>query len=582
MNRIIFVTTFLLSVTTLFAAENTTRNMASGSFGVAWIDDTQTVRVFDGATVSEVASGTKVGQLVAADLLETGDDQLAFLDTSVKGLHLYDFKEKKHLGPFGNNVCTVTTGYCTSDEKYPSVVASTFSGASFRWTRDVMEKGWIPIAGQFSAVAAGRFRRNSTTDDFAVIDAGNVYIYSPKWDTYSKVAEGKEAVAIIAGDVTPSAGDEIVLIDKTGNLWIVQNKTVENMQQKAVCLTLGANGEQNPATLYAVNAEGHIVRYVYDKKTWQNVNAERTWNGVVTRTNPDGKGHTLYAVSGGVLFRIVDGGAKSEQLFVPTPVRAPLQGKNGKILATYRFESVPKKPYVEELRTPSGKNILRDSPADHVHHHALMFAIFADGCDFWIETTPDCGQQVTRKLDADASKVVSQIDWCLADSKPVLHETRTVHVTDGDGVTILDWETTLTPVADTITLGGGGGHYFGLGMRFVESMDRDGRFFHDGEKPKSEVVRGDEQLTPCSWMAYTAKCDGEPVTVAVFDSAKNLRPMLAFTMGQDGKSFAYISATLDLHREPLVIKKSKPLTLRYRVAVWDGEVSPETVAKVAP
>ena len=51
----------------------------------------------------------------------------------------------------------------------------------------------------------------------------------------------------------------------------------------------------------------------------------------------------------------------------------------------YRYSDVPFKPYLQELRTPSGINILRDSPFDHKHHHSLMFAVAVDGVNFWEE-----------------------------------------------------------------------------------------------------------------------------------------------------------------------------------------------------
>ena len=58
-------------------------------------------------------------------------------------------------------------------------------------------------------------------------------------------------------------------------------------------------------------------------------------------------------------------------------------------LAEYRFGDVNYKPYIEKLCTPSGRNVLRDSPHDHVHHHSLMMAFSIDGCDFWSERGED-------------------------------------------------------------------------------------------------------------------------------------------------------------------------------------------------
>jgi hypothetical protein len=79
------------------------------------------------------------------------------------------------------------------------------------------------------------------------------------------------------------------------------------------------------------------------------------------------------------------------------------------------------------------------------------------------------------------------------------------------------------------------------------------------------------------WCAYVAKADGKVVTVAMFDYPDNVRhPATWFTME---KPFAYISATLALHKEPLKITPGEPLMLRYGVALWDGQVSPEQIEK---
>ena len=247
---------------------------------------------------------------------------------------------------------------------------------------------------------------------------------------------------------------------------------------------------------------------------------------------------------------------------------------NGKRLAQYRVGDVPFKPYVDELRTPSDKNILRDAPHDHLHHHALMYAIRVDGNNFWEENDPRAGKQVSGQITVSDRSVEAKIDWNTSEQKTLLNETRKISVHQENNVTLLDWQSTLKAVNDAVL---GGGHYHGLGMRFVEEMDKNGRFFSDGGKNEKEIVRGDEALTRCRWMAYTAHLADTPVTVAVFDHPSNPVPMTAFTMGDNGGAFAYLSATMNLHREPVKLQAGKTFAILYRVAVWDGEVSPETI-----
>jgi len=257
-------------------------------------------------------------------------------------------------------------------------------------------------------------------------------------------------------------------------------------------------------------------------------------------------------------------------------------------LMVYRFAEVPKKPYVQELFTPAGVNVLRDSPADHKHHHALMFAVGVDGVDFWSENDA-CGRQESRGIAGAATsarpggsqaQMIEQLAWLgPRSSEPLLVERRTIAACrskDGSA-TLLTWQTQLQPPAGKDRAVLGGSHYFGLGLRFVVSMDKDGRHFN-AENKEGETVRGTERLTAVKWSAYTASADGKPVTVALFDHPSNPRhPARMFTMTQP---FAYLSATLNLWKEPLAVSAGKPLELKYGVAVWDGEADAAQVERV--
>jgi hypothetical protein len=46
------------------------------------------------------------------------------------------------------------------------------------------------------------------------------------------------------------------------------------------------------------------------------------------------------------------------------------------------------------------------------------------------------------------------------------------------------------------------------------------------------------------------------------------------------KPFAYLSATMNLHREPLSLEAGQSLELCYGVAVWDGHIPATRVEKV--
>ena len=235
----------------------------------------------------------------------------------------------------------------------------------------------------------------------------------------------------------------------------------------------------------------------------------------------------------------------------------------------YRYRDVPHKPYVRELFSPRGLNVLRDAPADHLHHHGLMFAVSAGDVTFWAEDEGSGRQLHTNtgvQVDDSFASFSGLLPWVI-DSRVLLREHREVQVALGPAgvpVTLVTWRTTLMPEGN-VTLGGA--HYYGLGARFAASMDRTATF-HNAAGKDGEIFRGNEWLARADWCACTAEVEGQPVTVAMFDHPDNPRhPATWFTMA---KPFAYMSATLKLHEEPLRVLADKPLALRYGVALWDG------------
>jgi hypothetical protein len=157
----------------------------------------------------------------------------------------------------------------------------------------------------------------------------------------------------------------------------------------------------------------------------------------------------------------------------------------------------------------------------------------------------------------------------------VLTEQRTVEATRMDALkaSVLRWQTRLEVPAGKKKAELGGAHYYGLGMRFVTSMDEMNDFIFPNDE-KGELVRGDEYLTPATWCAYSAQAEGKPVTVAMFDHPTNPRPVKWFTMHTH---FAYLAATMNYWKEPMEVAEGKPVTVRYCVMLWDGKTDKATI-----
>ncbi len=254
----------------------------------------------------------------------------------------------------------------------------------------------------------------------------------------------------------------------------------------------------------------------------------------------------------------------------------------------YGCRDVPYKPCVQQLSPPDGATALRDSPADHKHHHALMYAVTVDGLNFWEEYKQPGRQKHKSFGDVTVGATgggacggfTEILDWVDPETdKLLLNESRTIRACrlDDSEATLVSWrsEFAVPKGKDSATLSGS--HYFGLGVRFVKSMDT-GAKVRNSSGEAGEVVRGDEHLVRAKWCAITGDADGKPVTIAMFCHPDNLRhPTHWFTMT---KSFAYLSATMNLHKEPLKIVSGEPLDLRYGVAVWDGQVDDSRIDRL--
>ena len=251
----------------------------------------------------------------------------------------------------------------------------------------------------------------------------------------------------------------------------------------------------------------------------------------------------------------------------------------------YRYAGLPptpSKPYVKEFYSPAGVNVLRDMVPDHLHHHGLMFAVQADDVNTWPESQGS-GSQVHRdltglKTDALAglrrATWTQLLDWRLPGSdRTALTEQRTIEVYRGSHLdaALLTWESCLSAPGGKPPVTLRGSEYYGLGVRFVQSMDKNGEHFNADGKVGVEGTNGARS----DWCAYTAEADGHPVTVALFDHPNNPRhPATWYTLT---KGFAYVSATLNLKNEPLTLAPSQPVVLRYGVAIWDGRAQPEVI-----
>ena len=257
--------------------------------------------------------------------------------------------------------------------------------------------------------------------------------------------------------------------------------------------------------------------------------------------------------------------------------RSVLVSKGQRQLLEYVFREGQYKPYVLQLFTPAGLNILRDGAPDEPHQHGLMFGVEVEGKNFWQEG-PLAGRQVHKDMKLRATGFVESIDWIDQGQKQVLMtEERQIGVdVSMDLTTLIVWKSKFTLASNRTSATLSGTDYKGLGMRFIPSMDRSGTFMC-GKTKFGRANIGDKQLIQAPWCAYTADVNSKPVTVAMFSHPSNVRPATWFLMLSP---YAMFSGTLSLHSAPIVLSRDQAMVLRYGIAVWDGAPSSNRIEEV--
>ncbi|MBX3745485.1 MAG: PmoA family protein [Verrucomicrobiae bacterium] len=262
------------------------------------------------------------------------------------------------------------------------------------------------------------------------------------------------------------------------------------------------------------------------------------------------------------------------------------------VILEYAFPRMAHKPYVRVLATLDGENLLRDAPSDHLHHHGLMYAIGVNGLNFWEEVSgsgiqkpvatapPELG---TGPHGQPRARLRQTLHW-LASSEAFLPDdarhallveerTLTLVPDPARGEVALHWrsEFVVGGRAETVTLTGSS--YFGLGLRFAADLDPVARHFRAGGSP--DLAGGRQEVGVHPWSGVSFVRPGQPVTVAVVGHPANPRGDPAFFAM--ASPFAYLSATLGLEREPLLLSAGERFRLDYLVLVSAGPWSPEAV-----
>jgi hypothetical protein len=251
------------------------------------------------------------------------------------------------------------------------------------------------------------------------------------------------------------------------------------------------------------------------------------------------------------------------------------------------------KPYVEGFYTVKGYGVLRNSPWDHLHHHALMYGIRVNGVNFW-EETPGCGVQkvvetsppevVPTGSGLSEARLAQLIYWVAPEdafsrntnTASLLIERRTLRlvVDPARSETALFWKSRFEVGSKTNQVVLTGANYHGFGMRFLQELDPVAN--HITAEGAPDLSNNRQDVTAHPWEAVTFAAPGKPATIAIFGAPSNARGNPVFFAMKT--PFAYLSACQGLDKEPLVYKRGDTWELNYLVTLYPEVKSTEALA----
>jgi len=266
----------------------------------------------------------------------------------------------------------------------------------------------------------------------------------------------------------------------------------------------------------------------------------------------------------------------------------------GKTVMVYAFDPQKFKPYVKALSSPDGHEVLRDSPFDHLHHHALMYGIRVNGVNFW-EETAGCGVQKVVECPPPVAEPgrgglqqarVTQLLYWLApedaflpntNAQPLLIERRTLVLTIDPArhETALHWHSAFEVGSKTNQVTLGGANYHGLGMRFLKELDPVA--VHLAPEGPLDLANNRQEVTPHPWEAVLFDLPGKTATIALFGAESNARGNAHYFAMKT--PFAYLSATQHLDQEPLVYRHGEHFELSYLITLCSGLKTAESLTE---
>lgn len=294
---------------------------------------------------------------------------------------------------------------------------------------------------------------------------------------------------------------------------------------------------------------------------------------------------------------------------------------DGKLFTSYRFEERIKRPILLPIMSVSGNFVTRGFPIEtrngetvgHPHQVGMSLSYGdVNGIDFWNSSTfrtpkelERMGKIVHRKILRTKSgkgkaELVTQSDWILPNSNTILMET-TKYIFQANGKNRwIDRETTLTANDEIVTFGDNKEGLLAIHLNRnlqqanqfpAKITDEKGNISEaetaenlSGEYINSEGLTGEKIWgTLGKWASVSGKIGDEEITVAVFDSPKNLnfpssmmvRPYGLLALNPFGRK----AFQPNEEARQFVLEPKKSIKFRHRLLILAEKAKSETIEK---
>ncbi|MDP6545417.1 MAG: PmoA family protein [Phycisphaerae bacterium] len=260
---------------------------------------------------------------------------------------------------------------------------------------------------------------------------------------------------------------------------------------------------------------------------------------------------------------------------------ALLNGK--KVIWQLNHDPKIDKPYIHPLATIDGSVLTWNRPGDHVWHRALWFSWkMINGLNYWEENRKTCLSQGRTEIKSTkatlakdhSAKIEIVLSYHPPDKPEILAEKRTIvfSAPAAKGLYTIDWTSEFTATGADAVLdrtpikgekgGKGWGGYAGLSIRMAKETR--GWKILDSKGRQDMKIHGQPDAV---WVDASGKTTGgAEAGVTIFDHPSNMRHPSPWYIA---KGMPYFSPAL-LYNKPHTLKKSKSLTLKYRVLVHPG------------